>query len=133
MIDPQSVPEIRKDEMLVRFVLSKSHLRANKTLKADAFLPYPHSELSVTRLINLSAEEIWSIGRNVEAARKKPLLGRGDIQTVTVLKARLQVIADPLQDNPNHANISAWPVNDKPAQKLIAQDLAAVATFVPVP
>ncbi len=132
MIDPLNVPEIRKDEVLARFVLSKSHLRANKTLKANAFLPHPHSELSVTRLINLSKEEIWSIGMSVATARAKPLHGHGDIQTIAILKTGLQVIVAPLPDNPNHADVTDWPVSDKPAQKLIAQELAAAAIFVPI-
>jgi hypothetical protein len=31
----------------------------------------------------------------------------------------------------HHANIVGWPDNDKPRQKLIALQLAAVATLVP--
>ncbi|MBL8819682.1 MAG: hypothetical protein JNL58_26890 [Planctomyces sp.] len=36
--------------------------------------------------------------------------------------------------NPNHVNITNWPsAADKPAQKLIAQEIAAVARFLPTP
>jgi len=44
------------------------------------------------------------------------------------LDERIHVNAEPTAGNPNHANVSDWPA-DKPAQKIIAQELAAKAKF----
>ena len=62
-------------------MLFRSHKRANKTLKANAFLPAPNGELSVTRHIDATEEELWSLGEKVASARKPPkeLYGRGDV------------------------------------------------------
>jgi len=137
MIDPQNVPDIREDEVLARFVLSKSHKRANQTLKANAFLPPQSGELSVTRHTDATEDEIWSVGKNVALARMPPktLYGRGDIIVSVILEKKLRVISSPvLPENPNHANVVGWPSpEDKPAQKLIAQEIAAAAAFVPAP
>ncbi len=134
MIDPQNVPEIHKDEVLARFVLSRSHLRANKTLKANAFLPPPKGGLSVVRHKDATEVELWSIGEHVATAREKTLYGRGDISVVHILEKKLQVLSAPLPENPNHANVIGWPSpEDKPARKLFAEEIAAAATFVSAP
>ena len=55
--------------------------------------------------------------------------GRADLVAATAIQEGLLVNADPvLPENPNHAIIIGWPV-DKPAQKIIAQALAAAARF----
>jgi len=136
MLDPLNIPEVTPQETLTRYVISKSHFRKDlQTVKPDAFIPHPYHELSVARLLELSEEEIWSLGKKVATARVPPktLHGRGDIQTSAILEEGLQVKATPLSDNPNHADITNWPMEDKPAQKLIAQEIAAAATFVPAP
>ena len=134
MLDPSNIPEITPQETLTRYVISRSHFRKkSQTVKSDAFIPHPHTELSVTRLLKLSEEDIWSIGKEVALARNPPktFYGRGDIQTVDVLKENLLVNAAPLPGNSNHADITNWPMDDKPKQKLIALKLASSACFVP--
>jgi len=138
MLDPSNIPEVTPQETLTRYVISKRHFRKDlQTVKSDAFVPHPYHELSVTRLLKLSEEEIWSLGKKVATARVPPktLHGRGDIQTsaILTLEKGLRVKAAPLPSNPNHADITNWPMDDKPAQKLIAQEIAATATFVPAP
>ncbi len=134
MLDPSDVPDVTLEELLARYVVYQSHIRKkNDTLKADAFIPHPHEELSVTRHREASEDEIWIVGVGVATQRSKMLRGRGDVLASACLAQELQVIKKPiLPDNPNHADISDWP-SDKPAQKLIAQEIAANATFVAVP
>ncbi len=132
MLDPSNIPEVTPQELLTRYVVSKSHFRKETlTVKPDAFIPHPHNELSVTRLLELPAEEIWSIGKSIATARARTFYGRGDIKTSIILNVGLQVNATPLRENPNHADVTNWPMNDKPRQKLLAQELALAANFVP--
>jgi hypothetical protein len=50
MLDPANVPDVDRSEMLSRFIVSSRHIRnSNDTVKADAFVPHPHEELSVNR------------------------------------------------------------------------------------
>jgi hypothetical protein len=41
-------------------------------------------------------------------------------------RQELHVVAAPLLENPNHANVTGWP-GEKPAQKIIAQQISAAA------
>ena len=135
MIDPNNVPEVAPGETLARYILQRSHVRpGNLSVKPDAFMPPPSLELSVTRHLSATEEELWSIGEDVAAKRCRTLYGRGDIQTVACLHLKLVVKAAPLviPPNPNHAHILGWPT-EKSAQKNVAQQIAADAAFVPKP
>lgn len=134
MIDAANVPEVAPEETLARYILQSSHIRSsNRTLKPDAFMPHPHQELSVTRHLHTTRDELWSLGRGVANARGKILYGRGDIHSYDCLAQELRVTADPVDSdgdiNPNHAIVIDWPA-DKPAQKIIALEIAASAIFV---
>ncbi len=138
MLDPGNVPDVDAEEMTARFVVSKRHInRQTLTLKADAFVPHPYEALSVTRLIEITEDEIWAVGRNVAAARTPPrtLRGRGDVLAATYLRQdNLKVVADPVEGNPNHANVTGWPSpDDEAGQVMIAKEIAAVAKFVSPP
>ncbi len=117
---------VSSSEVLARFVLQSSHFRADGTLKPDPFVPHPYEELSVTRHLGITVEEVWARGRAVAAACRKTLYGRADVIAGEFLKQRLTVIAAPTADDANHANVGDWP-KEKPAQKLIAQEIAAAA------
>jgi hypothetical protein len=133
MIDAQNVPPVEPNELLARYVVYSSHIRrSNSTLKPDAFMPHPHRELSVTRHVAATVEELWSIGERVAAASGKALHGRGDVGAKVCIDQNLAVKATPLADNPNHADVVGWPA-DKPAQKMIAQEIAAACRFVARP
>jgi hypothetical protein len=119
-------PPVDSDEWLARFILKRSHLRQDRTVKPDAFIPYPRSELSVTRHLLLSETELWQFGRDVAREIGKPLLARADVQAFVFQRPELRVVAAPLPENPNHANVVGWPA-EKPAQKSIAQEIAAAA------
>src|SRR5438445_8073525 len=119
MIDPGNVPPVENNETLARFIVQRSHVRQDKTVKPDAFIPHPHLELSVTRHRSATEAEIWSVGEQVAATRQKVLYGRADFAVSVLLSHRLSVAAAAIDGNANHANISGWPA-DKAGQKTIA-------------
>jgi hypothetical protein len=130
MINPLNVPEVTADEVLARFVVQSSHIRrSNHSIRPDAFIPHPYPDLSVTRHHLAVESELWSVGEQVAATSGKTLFGRGDFQSSVCHAQRLVVRAAPVAGNPNHANVSGWP-SDKPAQKIIAMEIAATAKFV---
>lgn len=119
---------VAADEQLARFVLFSNWLRSDATVRPQAFMPHPHVDLSVTRHQLLSEYEIWAIGQGIANARGKTLYGRADIRASDVLRQSLDVKSAPVQNNPSHANIVGWP-EQKPAQKIIALQLAAAAKY----
>lgn len=126
---------VEDNEWLARFVLFSKWVRGSgpdKTIRPDAFIPHPYPDLSVTRHKNLSAQELWRVGRNIAELRPATLYGRADIYTAEVRQQSLDVEPRPVANNPNHATVIGWPT-DKPAQKIVAQELAARACFVPMP
>jgi len=136
MTQPQSVPAVSADGLLARFVTDAGWVRADKTIRQDAFIPPRDLNLSVTRHLNLSQQELWKLGQKVVDAisgrRSAALHGRADLPESQVSKLRLSTKPFPVAGNPNHAHITGWPP-DKPAQKSIAQQLAAAAKFVAKP
>lgn len=126
MSDGRTLPPVESNEWLARFILRRTHLRQDRTVKQDAFIPHPYPDLSVTRHIQLSETQIWDIGQDVARQIRKPLLGRADVQVFIFQLQKLRVVAEPLSENPNHANVVRWPA-EKPAQKIIAQQIAAAA------
>ena len=133
MIDPTNVPGVELRETLARFILQSSHVRrSDGTLKQDAFMPHPYTDLSVTRHLLATEPELWTVGQTVADIQSKRLYGRGDVQALECEQLGMRVQADPVEGNSNHANITGWP-QEKPEQKTKAQKLAAASTFVPNP
>jgi len=122
------------EELLARYVFRKEFVRADGTLKPDPFIPYRHTELSVTRHIGLDDAQIWELGEGVAAARRESaiLQGRGDVQTSAFMKENLSVRPDPIEGNPNHANVYGWP-DDKAEQRAIALEIVKSVTYLPKP
>jgi hypothetical protein len=140
MIDPRHVPEVDSDEKLARFILSKRHIRSSDdTIKPDAFVPHPHNELSVTRHRDATVKEIWDVDKAITEVQQRTLHGRRDTVAAAFLERGLGLQADPiighsnLPDNPNHANVTGWPKNDKGRQRLLALEVAAQAKLVRPP
>jgi hypothetical protein len=132
----QSQPpgQISDEEILSRFILFKRWIRSDKNkVKPDAFMPPPDLNLSVTASTKLSEENIWQIGLGV--AQKRPngeLKGRADITALNVRSQELDAISAPIPDiNIHHVHVVGWP-SEKPLQKIIAQELADAARFIPV-
>jgi hypothetical protein len=132
MLNPENVPEVAAEEQLARYVLQSKHVRQDKTLRPDAFIPHPYEELSVTRHRGATDSEIWTLGVGVGLKTDKVLYGRADLGTDVCLSRQLRVAAAPVSGNPNHANILGWPA-DKSSQKTIALELAAAAKYVETP
>lgn len=134
MLDPSSVPDVDPNELLARFVFSRRHFsRDNDRVKAGAFLPAPNGELSVNRHREATQAEIWQVGNQIAQTRETTLYCRGDVLAATYASQRLGVEATPVEGNPNHANVVNWPMEDKAALKLIAEEIAVAAKFVPLP
>lgn len=133
MIDPGDVPPVEQTELLSRYVMQSGHFRSDHTIKPNLFIPHPHQELSVTRHRDATEKELWSVGTNVADQQQRTLYGKAVILTSDCIVASLQVVAKPLHNNPNHADIEGWP-SQKEDQKLIALKLAASASkLIPPP
>ncbi len=134
MIDPEKVPPIADTEMLARYVTQSGQFRSSDhTVKQDLFIPHPRPELSLTRHQDATEAEIWGIGVNVSDQMNRKLYGRSDIQANHCNIDSLNVVAKPLPQNSNHADIEGWP-SQKQDQKAIALKLAASASkLIPPP
>ena len=120
-------------ETVARFIPFESRVRADGTVKPEAFMPPMSLELSVTRVVERDELDIWARGRKVAAASAGRLVGRADISVPSVRQvAAIDVVAAPLADDPAHAHIVGWPTS-KPEQKLVAMDLAVRSVFKRVP
>jgi len=125
---------ILPDELLARYVTSSRWFRKqDQTVKQDAFIPPDNPlELSVTRHLNLQEFEIWNIGNSVVSGQERTLHGRADVKVSHVESQSLNVVADPAPNNPNHANITGWPL-EKDMRKMRALEIARGAQFVANP
>lgn len=138
MLDPTSIPQVADNELLARYATRKDDVRADHTIREKLFIAYKHVELSVTRHKECTEEELWNAGHVVAAAmltkathQSIKLRGRADISAGACKPHGLDVVADPIDGNPNHANITNYP-SDKSAQKLIALQLASQAKYIPL-
>jgi hypothetical protein len=119
---------VEANETLSRFIFTTRHFRRQPLrVKAEAYMPR-EGQVSVFRVDGLIAAQIWEIGDEIAETRDRTLYARGDIKAREVGRSGLDIV--PAQPPPRHANIVGWPENDKPRQKLIALQLAAVATLV---
>jgi hypothetical protein len=132
MRDPLPPFLINDDEVLARFVFFPDWIRSDGTLRQDAFIPPKDLQLSITRHTGLSAGELWAIAQKVAEQRILELLGRADLVARDVTSTGLTTQSVPLPENPNHAHVTGWP-QDKPSRKSLAQQLAAMAKYVPKP
>jgi len=123
------VRDVVPGELLARFILRGKYIRPDGTLTPNPFIPYRHVELSVTRHIGLSELDIWRIGASVARAQQETLFGRGDVTAIVFSGHALKVQPDPLEDNPNHANVVGWPP-DKQSQKEIALKIVKKVSYV---
>lgn len=128
MIDPNHVPPVEDEELLARYVVQSSHFRSSdQTVKPNLFMPHPYQALSVTRHRDATESEVWQVGQAVAAQRQKTLHGRADIPSHNCNVDSLKVVAKPLPNNSNHADVEGWP-SQKQDQKAIALKLAASAS-----
>jgi len=122
---------IEIDEKLARFLFQRKWIRADKTVKPNAFIP-KDLRLSVTRHKNIGEDEIWKIGCGVGVKRDKAILGRADLIVLDVRNLSLNVESVVEDDNNNHAEIINWPEN-KNEIKMKALEIAVLSKYVEVP
>lgn len=133
MLDPAQIPSVAAGEQLARYVLFSKHVRSSdNTVRPEAFMPHPRSELSMTRHREATNEELWGEGMRVSALRLLELYGRADVSEAAFSAEDLKVIAKPIAENPNHADAVGWPA-DKPAQKIKALQMAHKANYLHAP
>ena len=124
-----SLAEVPVDdaEQLARFVLTERHIRkSDGTVRAEALIPSPHVELSVTRHRDLSDDDVWTLGEDVAKKRQKPLIGRADFRAGDARQQKLDVKPD--EPPRNHANVFGWPP-EKAFQMALAQELSTRTIF----
>jgi len=128
------IDSVASSELLARYITtSKWYRKQDKTVKQDAFIPPDDPlELSVTRHLSLTENDIWNIGIGIAENISRTLHGRADVKTFNVIAQHLSVVSQPIIENPNHANIVNWPP-DKDARKMCALEIARVARFVANP
>lgn len=126
-------------ERLARFILNRRHIRnldGQIFLRAEAFAPYRHMEMSATRHRDLTEAGIWALGAEAAQQRERhegrefPLVGRADFGASDAREQHLDVVPD--EPPRNHANVTGWPP-DKPAQMIRALELSSKSAFVTGP
>jgi len=132
VLDDNNVPPIAPDETVARYIINHRNIRADKTIKPDEFVPYSYVDLSVNRHRDCSEEEIWQFGQQVANQRSKELLGRTDIAVAACSIDQLSVVPEPIDGNPNHADITGYPPK-KADQKALAAKIAAEASELITP
>ena len=138
MLDPENLPDVQPDELTARFIAEKRHLNRSTdppTVKANAYMPRENEEgVSITRLVQITEDEVWAIGMAMAANRNPPrtLRGRSDVLTATFQGQGLEVKPIAVDGNPNHAEACGWPTLESD-QLMIAKEIAAVAKFVAPP
>lgn len=134
MIDANDVPAVDDEEVLARFIVNSNEFRkSDDSVKPKLFMPYVRVELSVNRHRDCSEAEMWEVGEGVARERGRHLYGRSDIVASACRIETLDVAADPLEGNPNHANITGYP-EAKADQLSVALKLAGSASKrVPAP
>lgn len=127
-----NVPDVGPDEELTRYLMFSRWIRADDTVKYEAFMPPGDLELSVTRLRDASEVEIWEAGRDVARQSNRTLHGRTDLSTGAFVSRGLKVLKDPVIANPNHAKVTSWSM-EKSHQMIVAKQIAASQKRKPVP
>jgi len=111
--------ELDSDEIVARFIYSKNHFsRAGNRPKPGAFSPYPHSELSVAHVTDLTDAEVWEISLKTvgsEPGRDK-VHARADVRVRELIRNKLRAIRD---DDPfeRHTSVTGWPGPNDPNER----------------
>lgn len=129
MLDDRNVPPVDWDEVVARYLVNRRNIRADKTIKPDEFVPYKYVDLSVNRHRECTDEEIWIFGEQVARQRGKLLLGRTDLLVADCQIEPLKVVEKPIDQNPNHADVTGYP-SAKAEQKALALKMAANASVL---
>ncbi len=131
---PSSLLEkVDDSEKITRFIIYSRFINKDRNrVKSSAFIPNPSNlQLSVSRICDLSDENIWALSKPVYEIRKK-LYGRADIEAHLIRNEKLNVVSS--EPPERHANVVGWHNNDgkiqKARHKKIALKLADDAKLV---
>ena len=119
---------ILDSELLARFILFGRWIRADGTVRQDAFIPDERLELSVTRCSRVPEKEIWNIAKDIAKISGRNLHGRADVGVAVVRSNNLEVKSTPQNGNAHHADVVNWPAR-KDEQKMKAMALADESSF----
>jgi len=123
----------RPGERLSRFIFDSGQLRAAAPrIKHHAFMPPPTGRLSVYWTEGVGEEAVWAIcAAHVTPLRTKPVLVRGDFNSLAVYAENLRVDVDGVPHE-RHANVVGWEMGSTKT-RLQALKLAESAECVPAP
>ena len=122
--DPLAYRQLVGDqEWISRFLFSDHHfVRSSGRVKHHAFSPR-NGEVSVFRIDDLPAHEIFRLGRQIAGSgRIDELKARADLKTIEVRSAKLDVASAP-RIHQRHANIVGWP-GEKERIRALTMELA---------
>jgi hypothetical protein len=120
------------EKACARFVLDRSLVRADRTVRWKAFLDKrPPHETSVNSHESMGVGIHWDEGNLVNPSRT--LLGAADLLLDSIVSLGLGIRLAPVPGMPHHAEIFGWPQGDDEDVKLkridLATDLATVSTY----
>jgi hypothetical protein len=128
-----SAAEIPSGEMVIRFIFGK-HIRQDRSIRRQAFMPPKNGELSVTRKAGLTEEQIWAVGEQARGGRDESLKGRADLLAGIFAGQGLRVEAAPTGENPRHANVVKWPEGERERRDIadrVAQAVGNAGIWAP--
>src|SRR5690348_16409037 len=109
--------QIPASEIVIRFIFGK-HIREDKTIRRQAFIPPRNLKYSVTKKLNLPEERIWELGQDARGDRVDSLKGRPDIASSVFTQNALTIQDQPTPTNDHHANVVGWPSDDQAQRDL---------------
>jgi len=118
---------VGQNPTLARFI-DKRHFSIQKlVVKPGSFLPPLDLKTSAFAIDGLAEDQVWWIADNIVAkeSQKGTIPARGDILTIAILEARLNIEPD-TEIHPRHVNICGWP-EEKEQRKAIDLELCAAA------
>lgn len=116
---------VQGSEILSRFLFDE-HIRADGTIRYNAFMVAPRQKCSVFRTSGLEENLIQEIAAVVASSRNRQLKGRGELLAQQVMNLELSV--EPNEPPQHHADIIL--PSDREQQKVLALKLAEAATYI---
>ncbi len=111
------MPEIPSPtDILTRYIRTERHIKADSTVRYNAFMPAKNNSTSVFNITGLSDSDIWDIGKT----HISPMIGRADIKAEDVTNEGLQL--DPNEPPMRHVDIIGWS-EDKSRNQLKAKQI----------
>jgi len=115
-------------ELLTRFITDKKQIRpSDRTIKHTAFMPPKDGRLSVYWVTGLPDAEVWRLGDAYVVPHRRPMIGRGDLNSLKVYEQNLRVEIVPVPHE-RHAEILGWNLAST-EYRLQAVKLAAAANL----